>query len=550
MSRFETLRHNLEDGLGGGTEGERALRQQVLVEQKRTKEAQARLAAIVEALHRATERLELAQEAAEVGTFEWDMQSNEVTWSASMEKLYGVPPGGFGRTYESWRKMVHPQDLPAIEAAACQAVRTRKCWEVEFRIIRPDGAVRWIAAKARVLPGEHGAPGHVLGINTDITERKETEEALRQSEAYFRQLANTMPQIVWVARPDGLLHYYNQRWYEFTGFAPGAGDHDSWRSVLHPEDVQHCLGAWRAAVESGQPFQTECRLRDYRTGRYRWFLARALPVRNEQGQIIRWFGTSTDIEDQKQAEAAVAEARDHLEQVVEERTAELRRTVSELEAFCYSLSHDMRGPLRAIQSYIQIVLQRCQAQIGSPEKEFMQKSISAAHRMDQLIQDVLAFSRLSRQEVTIHAMDVDRLAREIIHERPEFQPPHAEVRVEGPLLPMLGHEALLTQCLTNLLGNAVKFVARGVKPQVRIYSQVAGDKVRLWVEDNGIGIEKGAQQKLFGLFQRLHRDTEYEGTGVGLAIVRRAAERMGGQVGVESEPGRGSRLWVELRRAE
>jgi len=146
-------------------------------------------------------------------------------------------------------------------------------------------------------------------------------------------------------------------------------------------------------------------------------------------------------------------------------------------------------------------------------------------------------------------VNVEKLAREIIHERPEFQPPRADVSIQSPLLPVLGHEASLTQCLTNLLANAVKFVPPGATPRVVMGSEQHGKRVRLWISDNGIGIAPEAQRRIFDMFQRLHKDSEYEGTGIGLAIVRKAIERMGGQAGVESEPGKGSRFWLELPAA-
>lgn len=238
----------------------------------------------------------------------------------------------------------------------------------------------------------------------------------------------------------------------------------------------------------------------------------------------------------------------HLERLVDERTAELRDTVAELEAFAYSLSHDMRAPLRAIQSFSGIVLDEHGQKIGAQGAEFLQKAISAAQRMDRLIQDVLAFSRLSRQEIQLGKVDVDKLVRDIIHERPEWEPSKVEITIDGPLLPMVGHDASLTQCVTNLLDNGVKFVARGVKPRVRIWSAaVPPASVKLFFEDKGIGIDKQGQHRLFQIFERIHgNDTDYQGTGVGLAIVRKAVERMKGRVGVESEPEKGSRFWIEL----
>ncbi len=249
------------------------------------------------------------------------------------------------------------------------------------------------------------------------------------------------------------------------------------------------------------------------------------------------------------AQAELKDYAENLEQTVAERTARLRETVTELEAFSYSLSHDMRGPLRSIQSFAQLVLEDCGPSVGAPGREYLQRVVASAQRLDRLINDVLAYSRVSREEIKVEAVNVDKLVRDIIHERRELQEPNAEVEIAGSLLPMLGSEASLTQCLTNLLGNAVKFVARGVHAHVRVHCEAVDSQVRLWIEDNGIGIEPEWQSRIFDIFQRSHNSRDYEGTGIGLAIVRRAVERMCGQVGVESAPGHGSRFWLQLPRA-
>jgi signal transduction histidine kinase len=237
-----------------------------------------------------------------------------------------------------------------------------------------------------------------------------------------------------------------------------------------------------------------------------------------------------------------------LERRVEERTAQLRQSIGELEAFSYSLSHDLRAPLRAVSNFTTLVLEENRAKLGK-DALLLDNAVRAARRMDQLILDVLTLSRISRQELQTGKVNLDSLVRQVILERPEFHAPKAEVRIESPLPAVRGHEASLTQCLTNLLSNAVKFVPRGVTPQVRIYAETRGGKLRLWVADNGIGIPPQAREKIFGIFHRLHSPAEYEGTGIGLAIVRKAVERMGGCVGVESEEGRGSRFWIELEQA-
>lgn len=249
---------------------------------------------------------------------------------------------------------------------------------------------------------------------------------------------------------------------------------------------------------------------------------------------------------EKQAQADLQRHADSLELTVAERTAKLREIIGELEAFSFSLSHDMRAPLRAIQNFSKFALEDC-GEKGAP---FLSKVINAASRLDRMIEEVLSFTKIAHQEIRLESLDVNCLVQDIIAERPELQPPHAEIIVETPLQSMRGHEASLTQCLTNLLANAVKFVARDVKPRVIVSSESRGEGVRLWIEDNGIGIEPSAQTKLFEMFYRINSDRDYDGTGLGLAIVRKAAERMGGTVGVESELGRGSRFWLELPKAD
>jgi PAS domain S-box-containing protein len=274
-------------------------------------------------------------------------------------------------------------------------------------------------------------------------------------------------------------------------------------------------------------------------------------IRDEVGRIIGVSKILRDITARKKAEAALEQALGTLEETVQQRTASLTEALGELEAFSYSLSHDMRAPLRAIQSFTDIVLSDYSTAIPSEARQHLEKVMRAARRLDQLVLDVLALTRASRQNLALEPVDLEPLIQSLIQERPDFQPPQAEVQVEPPLYSVLGHESFVNQCLTNLLGNAVKFVASGVKPRIRIWAELSPpSSVRLWIEDNGIGINKATQSRLFQMFERVHSGREYEGSGIGLAIVRKAVERMGGAVGLESEPGKGSRFWLQLPLAD
>ncbi len=232
---------------------------------------------------------------------------------------------------------------------------------------------------------------------------------------------------------------------------------------------------------------------------------------------------------------------------LEQRTSELQETVQELERYSYSISHDMRAPLRAMKGYSDVLIEEVGEQLPEEHRKFLLKISSAAHRLDRLIEDVLSYSLLSRSKFKLKAVDADALIREIIDQYPGFQPPEAETVIEGRLPVVWANEATLTQCISNLIGNAIKFVPKGTKPRIVIRAEVDGKDATLWVIDNGIGIAPADLDRIFGIFVKVHAAESYAGTGIGLSIVRRAAEKMGGQVGVESTLGGGSRFWVKLK---
>lgn len=251
---------------------------------------------------------------------------------------------------------------------------------------------------------------------------------------------------------------------------------------------------------------------------------------------------NTDISERKAFQA-------ELERLVAQRTIQLQDTITELEAFSYSVSHDMRSPLRAMQGYAKVLLTDYHNQLDATATQYLNRISRAANRLDSLVQDVLAYSRVSNSEITLYPVDLERLITDIVPNHPEFQPPLACIQIQGPLHPVLGHEAYLTQCVTNLIGNAVKFVPAGVIPNVRIYSESVHGRVRVWFEDNGIGIDPSHHDRIFQIFGQVHPQQKYGGTGIGLAIVRKAVLRMGGQVGVQSQYGHGSRFWLILNEA-
>ena len=291
-------------------------------------------------------------------------------------------------------------------------------------------------------------------------------------------------------------------------------------------------------------------------GTARFLMSNYYPVKNEF--IFGINMTVVDITEHKATAALQQVARDEiagharqLETEVGARTSDLKASVDELEAFSYSLSHDLRAPMRAIHSFTELVFQSDQANLSSASRGYLTKVMDAAHRADQLIQDVLTISRLSHKELPLEPVNIEKLLHTLIIERTDWQiTGKVAIEIAGPLLPVQGNVATLSQCLTNLLENALKFVAPGVRPHVRIWTEAAGAQVRFWIADNGIGIRAEDQSRIFHIFSQCHSMDAYQGTGIGLAIVQRAVERMGGSVGVVSEPGHGSQFWLLLPKAE
>jgi len=276
------------------------------------------------------------------------------------------------------------------------------------------------------------------------------------------------------------------------------------------------------------------------------------------GRVVGASKILRDITDRKRNEQALKDAaealnraKDELELRVNERTASLREAIDQLEEFSYTVSHDLRAPLRAMSMYSKTVLADFAEKLASdPEVVHCLKRIGEnASRMDRMIQDVLAYGRVARNGLILEPVSLDKLVRELVQHYPEMQSPKAEIRID-PLMDVVAHEPCLTQAISNLICNAVKFVAPGEVPKVTIWTERHDDQVRLCLEDNGIGIDPAYQHRLFNMFERIHPDLEYEGSGVGLAIVRKAVERMRGKAGVVSDGVSGSRFWIQLPAPE
>lgn len=367
-----------------------------------------------------------------------------------------------------------------------------------------------------------------------------------KSESHFRKLADAMPQIVWTARGNGEVDYFNNRWYEYTGLPTGALDKHGWLAFVHLEDYERCAEAWNKSLAGGKRFEAECRLQERRTGRYRWHLVRAVPNLDEQDRAISWFGTCTDIEDQKRVEAEIRELNSALEKRVAERTAQLQASNQELEAFSYSVSHDLRAPLRSIDAFSQLVREDYEEKLDAQGKEYLGIVGNASRQMGQLIDDLLHLSRVTRSEMRRGPVDLSALADMIITNLRQLEPARQVETTIAPGLVAHGDTQLLRVVLENLLNNAWKFTGR--KPGARIEMGVEeqnGERI-FFVRDNGAGFDMSYSNKLFTAFQRLHSTSEFPGHGIGLATVQRIIHRHGGRIWADSAVDKGATFYFTL----
>jgi PAS domain S-box-containing protein len=370
---------------------------------------------------------------------------------------------------------------------------------------------------------------HTLREADRLAELRRVHQQVQESEARFRHLADAMPQIVWAAQPDGTVDYYNQRWYEFTGFLEGAGG-EGWMAFLHPEDVQLGVAKWQEALQSGALYQVESRFWDRDTGSYRWYLIRALPVRDAAGTIIRWFGACTDIDAQKRTEV------------------ELARSNAELQQFAYVASHDLQEPLRMVTTYVQVLARRFQDQLDADTQEFIGYVIEGAQRMRALIEDLLAYSRVGTQGKPLLPTESDMVLQQTLRVlRLQMVESGATVTTD-PLPTVRADQTQLGILWQNLLSNAMKFHGQE-PPCIHVSARRQGAEWVFSVRDKGIGLAPQHAERIFVIFQRLHTRTEYPGTGLGLAICKKIVERHGGRIWVESVPGQGATFLFTLPAA-
>ncbi len=380
------------------------------------------------------------------------------------------------------------------------------------------------------------------------TSESETAGALRSSEAQYRAVVETAVDAIIVIDERGAIRSFNRAAERMFGCTAGEAFGRN-ISFLMPEPFRsrhdgflatYCATGVRRIIGIGR--EVECQRRDGTT-----FPADLAVGEWLDGTERRFTGILRDLTARKRAEEEIQRLNRELEQRVEQRTRQLAEVNAELQAFAYSVSHDLRAPLRAMQGFSQALIEDYGDCLDATGQDYAERIVKASARMDMLIQDLLAYSRIGRDEIRLVLTALTPVVQDVVAQlQPLIAAAGGTVDIQDPLPRVYGQRTILTQVFSNLIANGLKFVAPGVKPAIRVRGESRGGRARIWVEDNGIGIARDHQARIFDVFQRLHGQAQYPGTGIGLAVVRKGIERLGGLTGVESAPGQGSRFWFEL----
>jgi PAS domain S-box-containing protein len=494
----------------------------------------------------AVSRLSLAQEIGHMGDWDWDVATGSVRWSEEVYRIYGVPPS-FLTDFATITRMIHPEDVKAhlrrVQEFIDDAETSASAFS--FRIVRPTGDVRHIFQTAAAERDEEGRPTRLFGIQQDVTEVRETEQALVESERRFRRSydAGLVGVVFWTA--EGGITDANDRFLQMLGYTRDelvAGVLD-WVALTPPAYAardQESLEELRTTGRNAVPYEKEYYRKD---GSRLPVLITAATLGDEGTTGV---GLVLDISEQKRAEEELRRLNLELEDRVRRRTADLEAANAELESFSYSVSHDLRAPLRHIAGFAQLL----DAELGDGADgdvgHFLERIRCAATDMSTLIDDLLDFSRVGRAEMHVVHVDMAALVAEVLEvQSSELGERRVEVTV-GEVLPARGDRILLRQVWANVVSNAFKYTRPRDPARIEIDSRLEDGRIVYWVRDNGVGFDMEYADRMFRVFERLHRAEEFEGTGIGLANVQRILGRHDGSCWAEAEPDRGATFYFSL----
>ncbi|MGG6267324.1 hybrid sensor histidine kinase/response regulator [Leptolyngbya sp. AN03gr2] len=500
------------------------------------------------ALRNTEARLERFVQGSQDGFWDWDVIADQWYVSDRWKELRGLPADEpISDSVEVWCETIHPEDRDRV-LHEFQRYLTQGSGQYsdEYRILRRDGTIVWVLDRGQAIWSDSERAIRVTGSQTDITKLKRTEDALEESQLIYKTLADTMPQMFWITRPDGYHEYFNQRWYDYTGTKPGQTDGEGWQNCFHREDAEKAAIVWQHCLKTGEPYTVEYRLRNAKTGEYRWHLGKALPLRDSDGEIIRWYGSCTDIHDQKMSIEDRANALDR------ERAARLEQEKANRikDEFLAVVSHELRSPLNPILGWIRLL--RTRKMSDTQTEQALETIERNAKLQSQLIEDLLDVSRILRGKLPlvfapVNMITVVEAAIETVRLSIQAKNIQVQTRLNSPFTSVSGDFNRLQQIVWNLVSNAVKFTPENGRITIELSDR--GSMIALTVTDTGKGIAPEFLPHVFEQFRQADSSItrQFGGLGLGLAIVRHIVERHHGKISVDS-PGEnlGATFTVEL----
>ncbi len=491
------------------------------------------------ALRDSEQRLRLALEAGRMGTWEWDVRTNTVAWSHGLEIIHGLEPGTFPGTFEAYCRDMHPDDRERILGTLAESLRTTGDHHVEYRIVLPDGTMRWVEGRGKLFRDETGMPARMVGVCADITQRKQFEQSLQDSEERYRSLVSVITDVPWTADAAGAFTSHQPAWSAYTGQS-GADMHGlGWMAAVHGDDRPRLRAAWERALGSGDAYECRARLWHAASGEHRHVVARAVPVRYPDGSIREWVGSCTDVDEQVRAS-------EHLERMVAERTRELEAThqrlrmserMASLGTLSAGLGHDMGNLLVPVRV-------RLESLEGAALPESARDDINAIRKSAEYLQKLANGLRLlaldpsrspARETTGLNEWwsDAQGVMRSVL---PRGMCVEARIPEEAGEVAI--SRAALTQVVFNLVQNAGDAMKERGSGTVTITARAEDGRVRLTVADDGPGMTDQVRARCMEPFFT----TKARGisTGLGLPLVHALVTEAGGRVEIESEPGRGT----------
>lgn len=495
-------------------------------------------------LRRSLERLNLATDAANMGIWDWDIQKNELVWDQQMYTLYGVKPESFGGAYEAWLNGIHPDDRETSEQASEQALKGATPYDTEFRVLWPDGTVRWLKTDGQVFWDEQGKPIRMLGVNYDITERKQAEEKLRKMSYLLtegQKIAHLGSFEYLVATQQTIWSEEQFRIYGYDSSQSAPDLNTILSKSIHPDDAGFISQTFQTAIQNGGVYELEHRI-IYSDGSTHWVHEIAQPDFDQTGQIIRYVGVSLDITERKKAEQKLLETNNALEKALQTK-----------DEFLAAMNHELRTPLTGIIGIAELLQIKAENTMSEKQLKHIATIQTGGQRLLDMVNNILTYTQLQggnlKPDNYMCLLDqVCKVALQQVGLLAGKKQQHLQYSVTPHDIKILTDEVRLHKILSLLLDNASKFTATGGEFGIEVTGRLDAGLVDIAVWDTGIGIVKEDFPRLFKPFTQLDASLarQYEGAGLGLALVKSITELLNGTVSVQSTLGKGSRFIVTL----